>query len=194
MWSTLAPAVAVGAIVFAAASFYVAQRGQTPRIRARTIVLTVWMVSILVWPLVWAFVMGKERATLGAWVSLIWPILAIGADIGAMQQSTYEHAHIETKGSNLAIDSNAVCSLTFAISSIIGAQKHECCNRIFLYAVLGCIVFVMPTQYVRTTSLSTMTIEAVQKSVLAYSTALLIGGVLVVVSKNGNVLINTAKS
>ena len=190
MWTKVVGAITIGAIAFLCTYSYLIRKNQTARIRARLTVLTVWMIAILAWPVVWASVLGAERSNPVAWPSLLWPILMLGTDISAMKQSTYEHAHVTSKRQSLAMDSNAICSLTFAISSIIGAHKHECCNRIFLYAVLGCIAFVMPTPYIQTTTMSTMTIEAVQKSILAYSTALLIGGVLIVVSKNGIVLIN----
>lgn len=189
MWSKVIGATLIGAIVFMIIWSHTLQRNQTARIRARLTVLTVWTIAILVWPVVWTSVVGEERSNPVAWPSLLWPILTLGTDISAMKQSTYEHAHMHSKRSMLSMDSNAICSLTFAISSIIGAKNHECCNRIFLYAVLGCIAFVMPTPYMQSNTLEMMTLEAVQKSILAYSTALLIGGVLIVVSKNGTVLI-----
>lgn len=189
MWTKVVVATTIGAIAFLLISSHILQQNQTARIRARLTVLTVWITAILAWPIVWASVLGAERTNPVAWPSLLWPMLIISNDISAMKQSTYEHAHVQSKRSSLSMDSNAICSLTFAISSIIGAQKHECCNRIFLYAVLGCIAFVLPTPYIQTTNISTMTIEAMQKSILAYSTALLIGGVLIVVGKNGTVLV-----
>ena len=107
----------------------------------------------------------------------------------AMRHTTYESAHMQSKRSYLTMDANALCSITFAVASLIGVQKHKCCNRMFLYAVLGCIAFILPAPHVTTNGYETATMDAVQKAFLSYAIAFLLGGVLVVVSKNGSGLL-----
>jgi hypothetical protein len=101
-----------------------------------------------------------------------------------MHHTTYEAAHTQSKRQLLSIDSNAICSLTFALSGLIGAQKHPCCNKIFLFAVLGCIVFILPAPYANSDCREAMMIESFQKVILSYATGLLIGGILMVMSDN----------
>ena len=159
------------------------QQKKTARIRARLMVLTIWTLAIVLWPAIWAAILGAQSQKIAAFPSLIWPILIVSIDIMTMRQNTYE-SHIQSKRSILTIDANAICSLTFAMSGIIGAHKHKCCNRIFLYAVLGCIAFVMPAPHSHLNAIETITIEAVQKAILAYATGLLLAGVMLVTSDN----------
>ena len=158
------------------------QKNQSARIRARLAVFTTWTIAILVWPMLWACLLGEEKSKIAAIPSLIWPIIIILIDIVAMKQNTYE-TEVQSKHSVLSMDANAICSLTFAISGIIGAQNHKCCNRIFLFAVLGCVAFVMPAAHTHTNGIETITIEAAQKAILAYATGMLLSGILLVTSE-----------
>ena len=178
-------AALAGACVFIVAFGIYLQQGQTARIRARLSVLTTWSVAIAAWPLIFRYIVQEERHRLAALPGLLWPIFILSLDILAMRQHTYE-AHVQSKRSLLSMDANAICSLTFAIASIIGAQKHKCCNRVFLFAVIGCIAFVMPSPHTSVNAVDTMTVEAVQKAVLAYATGLLLTGILLVVSQKDN--------
>ena len=178
--------VLIGACVYMIAMSMVLQRGKSARIRARLSVLTIWMIAIVLWPVCWALILREERNETASLPGLMWPIFILTLDIVAMRQNTYE-SHVQSKRSLLSMDANAICSLTFAIASIIGAQKHKCCNRIFLFAVLGCIAFVMPAPHTNMNAIETMTVEAVQKAVLAYATGLLLTGVMLVVAEKDEV-------
>lgn len=114
----LASASVVGAVIYMLSISCVHQRQETARIRARLTVLTIWMMGIVVWPVLWAGIFKEERFDLMSKLSLLWPILIIGTDITAMHQMTYEAAHTHSKRQMLSIDSNAICSLTFALSRL----------------------------------------------------------------------------
>jgi len=178
-------ATLAGACTFIIAFGVHLQHGQTARVRARLSVLTTWTVAIALWPLLYRYIVQDERHRLAALPGLLWPIMILGLDIMAMRQHTYE-AHVQSKRSLLSMDANAICSLTFAIASIIGAQKHKCCNRVFLFAVIGCIAFVMPSPHTSINSVDTMTVEAVQKAILAYATGLLLTGIVLVVTQRSD--------
>lgn len=188
----LASASVVGAVIYMLSISCVHQRQETARIRARLTVLTIWMMGIVVWPVLWAGIFKEERFDLMSKLSLLWPILIIGTDITAMHQMTYEAAHTHSKRQMLSIDSNAICSLTFALSGLIGAHRHPCCNKIFLLAVLGCIVFILPAPYANTIGREAMMIETFQKIILSYATGLLIGGIMLVMNGKGTIGLHLA--
>ena len=170
----------LGAIVGMIAYSYVVQRGQSTRIRTRLTVTTVWMVAIVLWPLVWRSVVQREDVRSAfPLIGLLWPIVILIGDLVAMRQHTYDTA-LQSKRQFMTMDANAICSLTFAISAYIGAQNHKCCNRIFLWAILGCVAFIMPSPHTHVNALESIAYEAMQKGVLAYATGFLITGVLLV--------------
>lgn len=130
--------------------------------------------------------MGPEKSRKESIVSLLWPILIISMDVLGANNNSYESV-VSSKHQVLHMDANMICSLTFALSAVIGAQKHECCSRIFLYAVMGCIAFVIPAPHLHSTSTGTIVFEALQKAILAFATGLLLTGVLMVVNDKKNV-------
>jgi hypothetical protein len=76
----------------------------------------------------------------------------------------------------LTMDANALCSLSFALSSILGASRDKSCKNMFLFGVLGCVAFVMPNVQVPPNTSEGFIIEIIQKIFLWYSTGLLLGG------------------
>ena len=79
----------------------------------------------------------------------------------------------------LSMDANALCTLTFALASILSAHKNKCCQNLFIYGVLGCILFVMPTINAPPETLESIIIQTIQKVCLTYSTSLLIAGAFI---------------
>lgn len=172
--------VCIGSLVIILATSMMQQHGQTHRTKSRISVFSVWMICILIWPLIWAAILKDQIDNPLALSGLIWPIAILSIDILNMNQSTYE-SNVQSKRSVLSMDANAIVSLTFAISSIVGAQNHTCCKRIFMFAIIGCLAFVMPSPYA--TSGETVVLECIQKAVLAYATGLLLMGVLLSINE-----------
>ena len=98
-----------------------------------------------------------------------------------MKYHMYEHK-VSKKGL-LSMDANAICSLTFALSGILGASQDKCCHNIFLCSVLGCIAFVMPSPDIPEQTIDNIVIETIQKICLTYSTGLLLGGSMLLINK-----------
>ena len=155
-------------------------RSKNARVKSKISILTTWLLCLLGWPLIWGKIMGKETHRKEALVSLFWPILIIAIDVVGINNNSYESV-VSSKHQVLHMDANMICSLTFALSAVIGAQKHECCSKIFLYAVMGCIAFVLPAPHMHSSSSGTLVFEALQKAILAFATGLLLTGVLMVV-------------
>jgi hypothetical protein len=165
-------------VVYVALSIRAQNLVSTLRARTHIQIFGAWIVMIACWPFVWALVLGDARHDAIALPSLLWPIVIIAIDMVGMRHTTYE-SHTQSKKSLLNMDANAICSLTFALSSIVSAQENACCKRIFLFAVLFCVAFVLPSIHTSTSSSIPIAIEALQKGFLAYATGLLLAGVLI---------------
>ena len=178
--------VFVGCITVTLAFVFLSIRGNkslsTLRARTHIHMFLMWYVMLAMWPVVWATILEDARHDPIALPSLLWPIVIISLDTVGLRHVPYE-SHTQSKKSLLNMDANAICSLTFALSSIVSAQKDACCKRIFLFSVLFCVAFVLPSLHTGT-SATPIAIEASQKGFLAYATGLLLAGVLIASKKN----------
>ena len=174
--------VVVGACVYIIAHAHVIKRVETPRVRARLNVLTVWTIAMIAWPLMWYNTIDEKYRTIESIPCLLWPLILLGMDIASLKRSSYE-SQSQSKRSLLAMDANTICSLTFAVSSVIGAQRHECCRKIFMYAIIACIAFVIPAPHSSDSDMDTIVIEAAQKAILSYATGFLLGGIMLTAFK-----------
>ena len=163
------------ALIVTVNRFY--QKDATPRIRSRVSTITVWFVAMAVWPVVWALLLNERRSELRTLPGLLWPLIILTIDIRSMNHTTYETT-TQSKRPMLSMDANAICSLTFALSGILGAQNDACCREIFMYAIIGCVAFVMPAPYTSTSSTESVVIESIQKTMLAYATGMLLTGIM----------------
>lgn len=178
--------VVVGACVYIIANTHFMKKAETPRVCVRLNVLTVWTIAMIVWPLVWYNTIDEKYRTVESIPCLLWPLLLLGMDIASLKRSSYE-TQSQSKRNLLAMDANTICSLTFAVSSVIGAQRHECCRKIFMYAIIACIAFVIPAPHSTSDSdMDTIVIEAAQKAILSYATGLLLGGIMLTAFKETN--------
>ena len=136
---------------------------------------TVWSIALVCWPLLWKWVVGEESSNLVALPGLLWPIGLIIYDLHCLIE---DESTMRSRRPSLSMDANTICSLTFALSSILGAHNNECCKNIFMTAILGCIAFVLPTPHTSENELHTSVSESVQKSILSFSTGLVLTGIL----------------
>ena len=141
------------------------------------------MIGIVLWPLVWKILLKENTNETISYPCLVWPIIILLIEVYLLKYHTFEQ-HLSKNKSLLSMDANAICSLTFALSSILGAQRDKCCKNIFIYGVLGCIAFVMPTPQTPAETLESVTIDSVQKVILTYSTGLLLGGSMLLMNSD----------
>ena len=172
----------IGCVVCILSLSNIYQRKTTPRIRSRVSAVTVWFLGMAAWPLIWSYFLKSRRKDIKTLPGLLWPLVILMIDIRAMNHTTYE-SNTQSKRSIMTMDANAMCSLTFALSGILGAQNDNCCRDIFMYAIIGCIAFVLPAPHTSNSSTETVMIESVQKTMLAYATGLLLTGIMLMLSK-----------
>lgn len=152
--------------------------------KIQTINATVWSIGLIFWPLLWYKLLGHDLASRKeALVSLMWPIVVIGLDLYLL--STFPNRH-RTKKQLLNMDSGTICSLTFAMAGVLSTQfpqNKKCCHSIFMYAIIGCLIFILPITNGSPDSIENIGLEAIQRISLTFSTAFLIAGTLLMKSK-----------
>ena len=158
------------------------QKGTT-RLKSRISAITAWSIALLLWPIIWYGIVGEKSDEIVSKVGLLWPIFIIVLDMIALNRNTYESA-IQTKRSILSMDASTICSLTFAISSILGSKNNVCCSRIFMAAIVFCIAFVLPAPNIQYNAVETIIVESIQKAILAYAIGFIVTGILLTLEES----------
>ena len=142
------------------------------------ITATVYTLSLIWWPLLWYKAVGSDCVNNKILISLLWPVIILMFDVYMLQNDTND---VQSKSTFLNVYSNTVCSLTFALAGILAAQfpeKKSCCFKLFMYAVIGCLLFIIPFAHSSTASMEVITLETLQRVSLTFATAFLIAGTL----------------
>ena len=155
------------------------------RAKAKLWIFSIYMMGILLWPVLWSALLKENTQRSSSIPCLVWPIFILSIEIYLLKYHTFEQ-QVKKNKSLLSMDANAICSLTFALSSILGANRDACCKNIFIYGVLGCIAFVMPSPQTPSDTLESIIIDHVQKVILTYSTGLLLGGSMLLMNNDKN--------
>lgn len=172
--------VATGATLIAYAVYAaILCANESIRTRARILVTMIWLSMITAWPACWRVIVGPYANTKYAPIGLVWPIVIMTLDLVAMQQHTYESQR-QPKRQFMTMDANALCSLSFGIAAFLGVQRDHNISRIFLWAIVACVAFIMPTPHTDGTSLYTVGVDAFQKGIMAYAVGLLISGIILI--------------
>lgn len=145
------------------------------RAKVKMYILSIYTCGIVLWPFVWESLLKENAYDPYSLPSLAWPIFMIILEIYLMKYHTLETESKSRKGV-ISMDANLICTLTFALGSVLGAHKDKCCQNLFIYGVLGCIIFVFPNPNAPQETLENIIIESIQKIVLIYSTGLLLSG------------------
>jgi hypothetical protein len=148
--------------------------------------LGIYVIALLLWPVFWEYMLQDYAFTKASIPSLHWPIFIILLEIYLLKYHKLEN-ETRSKRGILSMDANILCTLTFALSSILSSHSDEKCRNLFLYGVLGCIAFVMPNPNAPSETLENIIIESIQKMCLIYSTGLLLAGVILIHNKAQNV-------
>ena len=90
--------------------------------------LTVWSVSLIIWPLIWAYVLKEHAHNPAALFGLILPMVMLCYDICVLVDSDTE---LNSKRGALTMDANTICSLTLALSGILGSQHQRMLQEYF---------------------------------------------------------------
>lgn len=186
-------ALIIGAVVLMICYTWIVTRNASIRAKAKLYIISIYSIGIILWPLVWSSMMKENVTNSHSIPCLIWPIAVLLIETYLLKYHTFEQ-HMSKNKSILSMDANAICSLTFALSSILGAHRNKSCKNIFIYGVLGCIAFVMPSPQTPSDTIESILIDNVQKVILTYSTGLLLGGSMLLMSTDKNISSNKNES
>ena len=150
------------------------------RAKAKMYIVSILCIGIILWPAIWKMMLKEYSSKHQSLPSLIWPICVLFLELYLLKYHTFEQ-HTKKNKSILAMDANAICSITFALSSVLGAHKNQTCKNMFMYGVLGCIAFVMPSPQAPLDTLESVLIENIQKIILIYATGSLLGASMLLI-------------
>lgn len=131
----------------------------------------VYTVGLVLWPLIWKKLFASHLQNPLTYAALAWPLLYISFEI---YLSKYQG--IQKPKAMMSMDANALCTLAFALSGVLGAHKDASLHNIFVYGVLLAVAFVMPSPHAPNESLENVFVDAGQRVCLTYATGLVLGG------------------
>ena len=170
----LSSAVGVATVLAAYAQAHARLSGVA---RRRALAATVRTVGALAFPAVLHSLVPREdrRSTLLAiplaWNAVVW---AIDAHLLHHGKASEERGGV----ASLRIDPSSVTPLAFGLCSLVGARPDSAYTHLFLYAVVGCIVLVLPTHNLAPDTVEAQLFENVQKAVLMWCIGLVVTGVV----------------
>jgi hypothetical protein len=130
----------------------------------------------VLWPLVLLCVVKREDRTNSALIlPIVWNVLVWLVDMH------FVHHAAETSGSkpaSIRIDPMLLGGLAFGICNLIGNRPDSKHAYLFMYAVVTCFLFVMPSHTLQSGCIEEQVVENVQKVVLYYCIGFLFTGVL----------------
>lgn len=161
------------------------QRNRSFRAKVRITTLTVYLIGVLTWPIVWKHVIGREildSASPLMMLSLLWPVMSLGFEVYLMRFMN-DDTHSKSKRSFLMGDGQSIISLTLAFASMLSLYSKPAnakYSHIFLCAIIGCILVVMQTShtFVDAMCIERVIVESVQKVCVLYCTGLLVAGII----------------
>lgn len=139
--------------------------------------IMIYSCGSVLWPILWAHVLGPLKDSHYSLPGLVWPILIL---LGHMYLLRYTNQEKTIwKVMPIHADASTICSLTFTLSSILSAQNKGC-SHVFTAAIFACLFFIVPMPSIPTMTMEHVAIEALQQVCLSYSIGFLLSGVLLV--------------
>ena len=106
------------------------------------------------------------------WNTLVWAMDSYL--IHYAQSSDLDHA----KFASIRLDHTSFAGFTFGLCSLVGSRPDSKYTHIFMYAILGCLVLVLPSHNLKPGCFEDQLFENVQKTALMWCIGLIIAAVL----------------
>ena len=164
-------------------------------------VLTTRAVMTLLWPLVVMSLVDRCDMTHPAlvpsmlWMALVWCVDSYGivnADVDVSTAATERRA-VETRPPShpprtkgVHIDAHTITAMSFGLSGLVGARYDSRYVHLILYALMMCIMFVLPRHGLPDGDPFTEFVDEMQRTCLVYAIALLITGVTLTRAHNAH--------
>lgn len=168
-------ASAVGAYVVLRAYAQTAPVDEEGERRARA--SAVRTVGAALWPAVlFALVPPADRSSPALALPLLW-----NAAMWALDAHLLHHAPSkDERPASLRLDSGSLAGLSFGLCGLLGAKPDSRHTNLFLAAIVGCVVLVLPSHNLEPGCVEEQLFESVQKAALMWCVGLLIAGVVLV--------------
>lgn len=153
--------------------------------RKKLLASTIRTVGAILWPVVLLTAVPRADHVHIAQLALplLWGFFAWWLDSLLLHHS---NASDPTRPAGLRIDPNSLTALAFGMSGLIGARADNRYTHLFVYAILGCIVLVLPAHNLQPGCVEEQIFESVQKACLVWCLGLLIAGVTLVRSSTSS--------
>jgi hypothetical protein len=146
-----------------------------PKITKQSVSDCIRSLSILAWfPLVLSLLDVEDRTSPRFMVPSA--IMAAMWGVDTYMSRTLKSSKEDVPAS-LVLQSSSITSLTFGLSGLLRSTGSKKYTHLFLYAIMGCLVLVMPTHNLEEDSFEAWVFSAFQKSFLMLCIGLLVTGV-----------------
>lgn len=152
-----------------------------PLQRKRVLASTIRTLGTILWPSVLLSVVSEEdraRAVLAA--PLLWNVLMWFIDAYFVHHAPSADP---LRPASLRLDHTSLTGLTFGLCGLLGARHDSQYAHLFLYAIVGCIVLVLPSHNLEPGCMEEQIFESVQKAAIMWCIGFLIAGVVLTRSK-----------
>ena len=160
--------------------------------RRRALASTIRTAGAIAWPLVLLSVVPHEDHGHGALVApLAWSLVMWVVDAYLLHHAPSAD---EERPASLRLDPTSLSGLTFGLCGLLGSRPDSRYAHLFLYAIVGTIVLVLPSHNLEAGCLEEQIFESVQKAALLWCIGFLVAGVALTRSLNASTPCETAES
>ena len=147
--------------------------------------LTIRALLTLLWPVVvLSLLQPEDSANVGVvpatlWMGLMWWIDSYSLVRNSLTPPD-DLSSGNTKngfGNGMRFDSHTVTAMSFGLCGLVGARYDSKYTHFILYALMTCVMFVLPVHNLPESEPFTETVNEVQRMCLVYSIALVITGI-----------------
>jgi len=131
----------------------------------RTLAAVLWP-----WTLTRLVVPCDDRCRPELAVPLLWSTLMFSLDAFVLHHSPGR----EGAPASMRLDPTSMTGLTFGLCSLVGSKPDSRYAHLFMYAILGCLLVVLPSHNLEPGCLEEQIFESVQKAALIYCIGILI--------------------
>lgn len=137
---------------------------------------TIRTLGAMLWPLVLLeSVHPEDRSNSKLLLPLTWNFFAWGMDSYIMN---YAPSSNPDRAASLRLEPTSITALTFGLCSLVGARPNGKHTSLFLKAILGCIILVLPSHTMAPNTMEEQMFESIQKAAIIWCIGLLIAGVV----------------
>lgn len=160
--------------------------------RKRKVASTVRAVGAMIWPTVLFITVPKEdRSNPYLCIPLLWNTIVWVMDSYFIHYVRSSDS-INEKLASIRLDHSNLAGLTFGLCSLVGSRPDSKYTHIFMYAILGCLVLVLPSHNLEPGCMEEQLFDNIQKTALMWCIGLIIAAVLLTKTHTES-LVNSSK-